>query len=46
LPSTYNVGDPHVFFLPGHAFTALAVAALFSRRHLEGEPYRHTPPGT
>lgn len=27
---TYNVGDPHVFFLPGHAFTALAVAALFA----------------
>ena len=26
---TYNVGDPHVFFLPGHALTALAVAALF-----------------
>jgi hypothetical protein len=26
---TYNVGDPHVFFLPGHAFTALAIAALF-----------------
>jgi hypothetical protein len=27
---TYNVGDPHVFFLPGHAFTALAIAALFA----------------
>ena len=27
---TYNVGDPHVFFLPGHALTALAVAALFA----------------
>jgi hypothetical protein len=26
---TYNVGDPHVFFLPGHALTALAIAALF-----------------
>jgi hypothetical protein len=24
---TYNVGDPHVFFLPGHFFTALAAAA-------------------
>jgi hypothetical protein len=24
---TYNVGDPHVFFLPGHFFTAFAVAA-------------------
>jgi len=29
---TYNVGDPHVFFLPGHAFTAVAIAALFSQR--------------
>jgi hypothetical protein len=29
---TYNVGDPHVFFLPGHAFTALAIAALFAGR--------------
>lgn len=28
---TYNVGDSHVFFLPGHAFTALAVAALFAK---------------
>jgi hypothetical protein len=27
---TYNVGDPHVFFLPGHAFTALSIAALFA----------------
>jgi hypothetical protein len=27
---TYNVGDPHVFFLPGHAFTAVAVAGLFA----------------
>ena len=36
---TYNVGDPHVFFLPGHAFTALAVAGLFSRRHpMKGRP--------
>jgi hypothetical protein len=26
---TYNVGDPHVFFLPGHALTALCIAALF-----------------
>ena len=24
---TYNVGDPHVFFLPGHFFTAFAAAA-------------------
>jgi hypothetical protein len=24
---TYNVGDPHVFFLPGHLLTALAIAA-------------------
>ena len=29
---TYNVGDPHVFFLPGHAFTALATAGLFAGR--------------
>jgi hypothetical protein len=29
---TYNVGDPHVFFLPGHALTALAIAALFADR--------------
>ncbi len=27
---TYNVGDPHVFFLPGHFFTALAIASLFA----------------
>ena len=27
---TYNVGDPHVFFLPGHVLTALAVASLFA----------------
>lgn len=24
---TYNVGDPHVFFLPGHLFTAFAAGA-------------------
>ena len=24
---TYNVGDPHVFFLPGHYFTAFAAGA-------------------
>lgn len=24
---TYNVGDPHVFFLPGHLLTALAIGA-------------------
>jgi hypothetical protein len=33
---TYNVGDPHVFFLPGHYFTAFAagaaVAAVSSAR--------------
>ena len=33
---TYNVGDPHVFFLPGHYFVALAagcgVAALLRTR--------------
>jgi hypothetical protein len=27
---TYNVGDPHVFFLPGHVLTALAIAAAGS----------------
>ena len=26
---TYNVGDPHVFFLPSHFLTALAIGALF-----------------
>ena len=25
---TYNVGDPHVFFLPGHFLTSLAIGAL------------------
>jgi hypothetical protein len=39
---TYNVGDPHVFFIPGHAFTALAMAGLFSRRH----PLKGRPPGS
>ena len=29
---TYNVGDPHVFFLPGHALTAFAIAALLADR--------------
>lgn len=29
---TYNVGDPHVFFLPGHALTALAIGALLADR--------------
>ena len=38
---TYNVGDPHVFFLPGHAFTALAIAALFAGRH--PPPTRRAP---
>jgi hypothetical protein len=28
---TYNVGDPHVFFLPGHLFTVLAMTSLFVR---------------
>ena len=27
---TYNVGDPHVFFLPGHFITAFAVAAALA----------------
>jgi hypothetical protein len=36
---TYNVGDPHVFFLPGHAITALAIAALFAGWHpVKGRP--------
>ena len=35
---TYNVGDPHVFFLPGHALTALAVAALFADRRGLSKP--------
>ena len=36
---TYNVGDPHVFFLPGHAFTAVAVAALCAGwRSVQGHP--------
>jgi hypothetical protein len=30
---TYNVGDPHVFFLPGHFLTALATGALFAGWH-------------
>ena len=29
---TYNVGDPHVFLLPGHVFTVLAAAAIFATR--------------
>jgi hypothetical protein len=33
---TYNVGDSHVFFLPGHVFTALAVAALFAASPFRG----------
>jgi len=28
---TYNVGDPHVFFLPGHLLTALAIGAAVGR---------------
>ena len=35
---TYNVGDPHVFFLPGHALTALAVAAIFADRRGLSKP--------
>ncbi|MGH9348710.1 MAG: protein O-mannosyl-transferase family, partial [Vicinamibacterales bacterium] len=35
---TYNVGDPHVFFLPGHLFVALAAGAAVGgvTRALEG----------
>jgi len=41
---TYNVGDPHVFFLPGHALTALAIAALFAGwRSVKGRPPDNTP---
>ena len=29
---TYNVGDPHVFFLPGHLCTALALSTLAGGR--------------
>jgi hypothetical protein len=29
---TYNVGDPHVFFLPGHLLTALAAAMALAPR--------------
>jgi hypothetical protein len=35
---TYNVGDPHVFFLPGHLLTAVAVAALFADRRGLSKP--------
>jgi hypothetical protein len=35
---TYNVGDPHVFFLPGHALTALAIGALFADRRGRSKP--------
>jgi hypothetical protein len=35
---TYNVGDPHVFFLPGHALTAVAIAALFADRRGLSKP--------
>jgi hypothetical protein len=28
---TYNVGDPHVFFLPGHFLLAFAAASAFAR---------------
>jgi hypothetical protein len=28
---TYNVGDPHVFFLPGHFLVAFAAASAFAR---------------
>lgn len=33
---TYNVGDPHVFFLPAHFVTSLAIGALFAG-------WRHVP---
>lgn len=33
---TYNVGDPHVFFLPGHLFTALAISGVFAGWRLLG----------
>ena len=40
---TYNVGDPHVFFLPGHLLTALAIAGLFAGwRLLEAHPENDT----
>lgn len=35
---TYNVGDPHVFFLPGHALTAIAIAAPFAGRRDVSKP--------
>lgn len=38
---TYNVGDSHVFFMPGHLLTAfLAGAALTRRAPLHGAPWR------
>src|SRR4029434_6262187 len=39
---TYNVGDPHVFFLPGHALTALSVAALLADRRGLSKPISQT----
>jgi hypothetical protein len=42
---TYNVGDPHVFFLPGHAVTALAIASLFAQwRPIKGRTANRRAP--
>jgi hypothetical protein len=35
---TYNVGDPHVFLIPGHVFTALAIAGIFATRPMKTRP--------
>lgn len=41
---SYNVGDPHVFFLPGHAFTAMAIATLLAGWGApKGRPTRTLP---
>jgi hypothetical protein len=38
---TYNVGDSHVFFMPGHLITALFAGAIFTRRApLHGAEWR------
>lgn len=39
---TYNVGDPHVFFLSGHFLTALAAAGALSRFEAQGALARTT----
>lgn len=39
---TYNVGDPHVFFLPGHYVTAFAVAAAVAPWGRDRMATRHT----